>query len=151
MNTHEHQSQPLAAIEDHASKAGVPIENLDAHIAEALDVPEEYLHAYRLVARAIDRHLHPDLQKQLPDAPRGVAEALVTSQRLLETLGWGVATVYRETYGEGHSEVHAMAAQTLGTCLQLRTTLREAADRIEPNGLGPERTPDQGLGVDLDD
>lgn len=110
------QDTALDELEARLDDAGT-LDDRDARIAEALEVPAEYFFAYRIVRDA----LRARADDAAPAAPFTRAQALVDS------IGWHAATacLVADAAGDGQSEVAGHATRILGAVLELRQLLRD--------------------------
>lgn len=110
------QDTALDELEARLDDAGT-LDDRDARIAEALEVPAEYFFAYRIVRDALRGHAG--------DMP--TATPLTRAHALVDSIGWHAATacLAADDTGDGQSEAARHAARILGAVLELRQLLRE--------------------------
>lgn len=136
--------QVLTVIEQRVAAGADRPDEIDARIAEQLGVPAEYYFAYLLVSGAIERYRERELGRAGLDGPAAPADAVARAQGLADEIGWQAATIYQDTAGAGHTDVHAAAGRIIAATLHLRAGLDD---------LDAEHTRDAGrgqLGVGID-
>jgi hypothetical protein len=111
----------LADIEQQVHAAGIPLEDVDAAIADVLGVPADYYFAYLLVWGAIEAHrlAAGDTIDLTTD------EAVVDlAASLTDEIGRLAATLHND-----HDAVPEASARILGCVLELRQLVRDLHPR----------------------
>ena len=130
--SHEHV---LADIEQKVQADGVPLDEVDAAIADVLGVPADYYFAYLLVWGAIEAYTHLVPTKGDGRQVTAVEPALDLAASLTDEIGRLAASIHDASERRGTPQ---RAARILGCVLELRQLLRD----LHPGG-GPMRTDDE--------